>query len=220
MIVSRSKEKCEKAVADISAAGGTAKYVTGDMGDPQAVKDSVAATVAAFGGLDIAFNNAGITGNTQLPIFEADEADFEKVLSLNTRGVWYATKCQFAEMLKRGGGSIVVCGSVASIRGGMGRASAYYTSKHAVMGLVKQAAIDGGTRNVRVNAVLPGMIMTELVKHAFEVNPEKFNALAAVAPMKRVGRPEEVAAAVLFLCSDEASYITGVGLPVDGGNSI
>jgi NAD(P)-dependent dehydrogenase (short-subunit alcohol dehydrogenase family) len=187
----------------------------------QAIRRQCGTGDRRFGGrLDIAFNNAGMTGNTSTPIFDASEQDFEQVIDVNVRGVWYCTKYEFAEMVKCGGGSIVICGSTASLRGGVGRASAYYTSKHAVMGLVKQAAIDGATRNIRVNAVLPGMCMTELVVTGFANDPGKLKELADRIPMKRSAAPEEIANPVLFLASSEASYITGVGLSVDGGATI
>jgi NAD(P)-dependent dehydrogenase (short-subunit alcohol dehydrogenase family) len=220
MIAARRTEVGEAAVASIRKAGGEARFVATDMRDPQSVRTMVAATVDAFGGLDVAFNNAGITGDTSTAIGDADEALFEEVMAVNVRGVWHATKHEFRAMEQRGGGAIVICGSTAAIRGGAGRASAYYTSKHALMGLVKQAALDGATRNIRVNAVLPGMVMTDLVARGFETDQEKFKLLFSRIPMGRAGKPEEVARAVLFLASDDSSYITGVGLSVDGGTVI
>lgn len=220
MIAARGRAAGEAAVAAIVAAKGVARFVAADMSKPQSVKDMVTATVDAFGRLDIAFNNAGITGNTSTPIADADETEFDEVLSVNTRGVWYATKYEFREMVKRGGGAIVICGSTAAIRGGAGRASAYYTSKHALMGLMKQAALDGAQLNIRVNAVLPGLVMTELTHRGFANDQEKLKLLFSRIPMARAGRAEEIANAVLFLCSDEASYVTGVGLCVDGGTAI
>ena len=142
------------------------------------------------------------------------------MMNVNVRGVWYATKYAFAAMEERGGGAIVMCGSTAAIRGGAGRASAYYTSKHAVMGLTKQVAIDGATRNIRCNAVLPGLVMTDIIDKSFGNDPSKLELLKSMIPMKRPGRVEEIAQAVLFLASDDASYITGVGLSVDGGTTI
>ena len=220
MIAARRSNVGEAAVASINKAGGEARFVATDMRDPQSVRNMVAATVDAFGGHDVAFNNAGITGNTSTAIGDADEALFEEVMAVNVSGVWHATKHEFRAMEQRGGGAIVICGSAAAIRGGAGRASAYYTSKHALMGLVKQAALDGATRNIRVNAVLPGMVMTDLVATGFATDPEKFKLLFSRIPMGRAGKPEEVAKAVLFLACDDSSYITGVGLSVDGGTVI
>ena len=117
VIAARTRETGDAAVSAIADAGGQAHFIATDMSDRQSVKDMVAETVDVYGGLDIAFNNAGISGNTALPISDADEEDFDRVVALNVNGVWIATKYQFREMIKRGGGSIVICGSFASIRG-------------------------------------------------------------------------------------------------------
>jgi NAD(P)-dependent dehydrogenase (short-subunit alcohol dehydrogenase family) len=176
--------------------------------------------VARFGGLDIAFNNAGITGEVSATVPDADEATFDRVMAVNVKGTWLCMKYEIAEMLKRGGGVIVNCGSTAAIRGGAGRAGAYYASKHAIMGLTKQAAMEGATRNIRVNAVLPGMTLTELIEKGFAGDPEKQLLLFSRIPLARAAQPEEIASAVLWLASDESSYATGIGLPVDGGVTI
>ena len=220
MIAARRADVGAAAAAAIRKSGGEARFVATDMRDAASIRAMVEATVAAYGGLDVAFNNAGITGDTATPIFDANEETFDEVIAVNVRGVWLATKHEFKAMLRRGGGAIVICGSAAGIRGGAGRASAYYTSKHALMGLLKQAALDGATRNIRVNAVLPGMVMTDLVARGFAENEAKFKQLFSRIPMGRAGKPEEVAKAVLFLASDDSSFITGVGLPVDGGTVI
>jgi NAD(P)-dependent dehydrogenase (short-subunit alcohol dehydrogenase family) len=141
-------------------------------------------------------------------------------MNVNVRGVWYATKYEFRAMLERGAGAIVICASSAAIRGGAGRASAYYTSKHAVMGLMKQAAMDGAARNIRVNAVLPGLVMTDIIKKSFANDLSKLEMYKSRIPMQRPGETTEIAKAVLFLASDDAAYVTGVGLSVDGGATI
>jgi NAD(P)-dependent dehydrogenase (short-subunit alcohol dehydrogenase family) len=220
MIAARRRDVGEAAVAEINAAGGEARFVPTDMADPQSVRTMVAATIDAFGAIDVAFNNAGITGNTSTAIFDASEEEFDEVMSVNVRGVWHATKYEFREMMARGGGAIVNCGSTAAIRGGAGRASAYYTSKHAIMGLTKQAAIDGATRNIRVNAILPGLVMTDIVAKGFAHDQAKLQLLSSRIPMQRPGTADEIAKAVLFLASDDASYVTGIGLSVDGGTTI
>lgn len=219
-IAARRIDLGEAAVAAIAAEGGEARFIATDMMDAQSIKDMVAATVAAFGGLDVAYNNAGITGDTTVPIFDAGEEEFDDVMSVNVRGVWYATKYAFRAIQERGGGAIVLCGSTAAIRGGAGRASAYYTSKHAVMGLMKQVAIDGASRNIRCNAVLPGLVMTDIIQKSFAHDMTKLDLLKSRIPMGRPGEADEIAKAVLFLASDDASYVTGVGLSVDGGTTI
>ena len=208
-------------LAALAEIGSEARFIVADMADPQSVKDMIDTTVAAFGRLDVAYNNAGIFVQRPLAIWEADEADFEQVMAVNARGVWYAVKHQFREMMKTGGGAICICGSTASIRGGVaGRsASAYFTSKHAIMGLTKQAALDGASCNIRVNSVLPGLIETPMMATQY-IDPEKAAQRLQRIPMQRTGRPEEIAHAVLFLCSDEASYVTGAALSVDGGSTV
>jgi NAD(P)-dependent dehydrogenase (short-subunit alcohol dehydrogenase family) len=217
MIAARRRAEGDAAAAAITAAGGQAAFVATDVTDSRSVRDMVAACVEAFGGLDIAFNNAGITGQTSATIPDADEAVFDQVMAVNVKGVWLCMKHEIPVMLERGGGAIVNCSSTAGIRGGAGRAGAYYASKHAIMGLTGQAAMEGATRNIRVNAVLPGMVMTDLIATSFANDPDKLQLLFSRIPMARSGRPEEIAKAVLWLASDESSYVTGVGLPVDGG---
>lgn len=220
MIAARRTDVGEAAAQSIRDAGGEARFVAADMSDPASIKAMVDATVAAYGRLDIAFNNAGRTSNVAEPIHEANPEDFEDIIAVNTKGAWYACKYQFAEMLKVGGGSIIICGSMASIRGGTGKAAGYYTSKHAIMGLMKQVAMDGAKHNIRCNAVLPGLVMTEIVANKFaKVRTGLDNHFASI-PMGRPGEPEEIAAAAVFLSSKEASYITGAHLSVDGGYSV
>lgn len=221
VVAARRADLGDQTVDAIKAAGGEAYFIQTDMADPDSIAAMVAGTVEKYGTLDIAFNNAGITGDTTVPIFEASDTEFDDVMAINVRGVRHAIKHQFRVMMDKGGGSIIICGSTASLRGGAGRASAYYTSKHAVIGLMKQVAMDGASRNIRCNAVLPGMVMTETLRKSFENDTMgKLNLLKSRIPMGRPGLPEEIAAGVLFLASDEASYITGVGLSVDGGTVI
>jgi NAD(P)-dependent dehydrogenase (short-subunit alcohol dehydrogenase family) len=220
VIAARRPDVGAAAVEHIRKLGGEAHFVPTDMADPESVKRMVGATIERYGGLDVAYNNAGMTGDTSTAIDEADEAMFAQVMAVNTTGVWYATKYEFRAMKARGGGSIVICGSSASFRGGAGRASGYYTSKHALMGLMKQAALDGAAHNIRVNAVLPGLVMTELTAKGFANAQDKLKLFFSRIPMSRAGQVEEIANAVLFLASEDSSYITGVGLPVDGGATV
>ena len=203
-----------------SATVASRRFVETDVTNADSVRRMVRECVATFGGIDIAFNNAGITGEISAAVPDADEAMFDRVMAVNVKGTWLCMKHEIPEMLRRGGGVIVNCGSTAAIRGGAGRAGAYYASKHAIMGLTKQAAMEGATRNIRVNAVLPGMTLTELIEKGFAGDQEKARLLFSRIPMARAAQPEEIASAVLWLASDEASYVTGIGVPVDGGVTI
>lgn len=216
-IAARRRDVGEAAAASIADAGGEALFIAADMADTASIRAMVDRTVEIFGRLDIAFNNAGVPGETATPIGEADDDEFDRVMDINIRAVWLCTKYQFRTM--HDGGAIVICGSAAGIRGGMGGASAYYMSKHAVMGLMKQAATEGAKLGIRVNAVLPGMVLTDMTTNVFTTE-ESLKRFSSRIPMGRLARPEEVASAVLFLCSDDASYITGAGLSVDGGSTI
>jgi NAD(P)-dependent dehydrogenase (short-subunit alcohol dehydrogenase family) len=220
VIAARRRVEGEAAAAGIERDGGVVAFVETDVTSGASVERMVSECVERFGGLDIAFNNAGITGQVSATVPDADEATFDRVMAVNVKGTWLCMKYEIPEMLKRGGGVIVNCGSTAAIRGGAGRAGAYYASKHAIMGLTKQAAMEGAMRNIRVNAVLPGMTMTELIEKGFANDPEKQRLLFSRIPMARAAQPEEVANAVLWLASDESSYATGIGVPVDGGVTI
>ena len=179
------------------------------------MKEAVARTVAAFGSLDMAFNNAGIM---LPPVDSADETAeaFDKIVAVNLRGVWASMKQELVQMRAQGSGAIVNCSSLGGLVGGSGRAT-YHATKHGVLGQTKSIALQYGPHGVRVNAVCPGTIATPMVERmtaAGELDPE---ASAAGVALGRLGRPEEIAAAVLWLCSDAASYVTGVALPVDAG---
>jgi NAD(P)-dependent dehydrogenase (short-subunit alcohol dehydrogenase family) len=220
MIAARRRPEGEAAVALIEREGGVASFAETDVTRAQSVRDMVSACIERFGSLDIAFNNAGITGEVSAAIPDADEAEFDRVMAVNVKGTWLCMKYELPEMLRRGSGVIVNCGSTAAIRGGAGRAGAYYASKHAIMGLTKQAAMEGAPRNIRVNAVLPGMTRTEIIEKGFAGDPDKARLLFSRIPMARAAESEEIASAVLWLASDESSYATGIGLSVDGGVAI
>jgi len=220
LIAARRESEGEAAVARITADGGTARFVQTDVSDEASVRNMVAECERLFGGLDVAYNNAGITGSTGVPIVDADVNMFDQVMAINARGVWLSMKYEFEAMLRRGGGAIVNCSSTAGINGGTGNASAYYASKHAVIGMTKQVAAEGAARNIRVNAVLPGLVVTDITRNSFRDNPEKLERFYQRIPMTRAGDADEVASAVLWLCSEESSFITGAALPVDGGTVI
>ena len=198
-------------VALIEAAGGTAIFVPTDVAKAQDAEALVAATVASFGSLDFAFNNAGVltTGFTA----DVEEADFDRIISIDLKGVWLAMKYEILYMKAHGGGAIVNTASEAGLVG-TPMAGPYVAAKHAVVGLTKTAAGEYANMGIRINAIAPGAIATPMV---LNLPPEAQASLIAPQPLNRFGTPEEVAEAVLFLASDKASFIMGTVLSIDGG---
>lgn len=176
----------------------------------------VNATVAAFGRLDAAFNNAGIQ-NTLAETADATREDYDRVMSVNLRGVWACMKYQLQHMREQGSGAIVNCSSLGGLVGGAQRAN-YHAAKHGVIGLTKSAALEYAARNIRVNAVCPGLIWTPMADQmAASGQKEALDGMLQLIPMARHGQPEEIADAVLWLCSNTSSYVTGQSISVDGG---
>ena len=204
----------EATVELVRAGGGTAVFQRTDVTSAAEVEAVVAATVARFGRIDCAFNCAGIAG-VITPLADYPEEVFDRVMAVNVKGVWLCLQHQIRAMLAQGGGAIVNAASISGLRGSADVA-AYVASKHAVVGLTTSAARGYAARNIRVNAVCPGVIDTPLVRAAYG---DTFDpaSIAAAYPIGRLGRPEDVAAAVVWLCTDAASLVTGVALPVDGG---
>lgn len=199
-----------------SAVGGEARFERVDVSDPEAVAAMVDHALAHFGRLDVAVNNAGIGGPAAL-LADYTEAEWKRVIDINFHGVFYGMKHEIPAMLKSGGGAVV---NVSSILGTVAfpTAPAYVSAKHGVMGMTRTAAVEYATQNVRVNAVNPGFIATPMLTNAgIEEGNEMYEMLVGRHPMGRLGRPEEVAEAVLWLASDAASFVTGIGLLVDGG---
>ena len=201
------------AVAEqITARGGRALAVPTDVGDPGAVARLVRTTIDVFGRLDAAFNNAGGGGHPPTPLADVAVADFDTVVRINLRGIFLCMKYEIPAMRASGGGAIVNMSSTAGLRG-VGGIGAYVASKHGIIGLTKSVALDYARHGIRANAVAPGPIATERLVLP-EAQREQF---VRTIPVQRVGRPEEVAAAVIWLCSDQASFITGATIPIDGG---
>lgn len=205
-------EETARLVAD---AGGEALHVACDVTRPAEVEALVAAAVDAFGRLDCAHNNAGVEG-AYARTADCDEENFDRTCAVNLKGVYLCLKAEVAHLLDAGGGAIVNTASVAGVEGAK-NLPAYVASKHGVMGLTRTAALEYATRGIRVNAVCPGPIRTRMLEAIMEENPRMEPAMIAAVPMRRLGVPEEIAEAVVWLCSDRASYVTGQGLVVDGG---
>jgi NAD(P)-dependent dehydrogenase (short-subunit alcohol dehydrogenase family) len=199
----------------IREAGGEATFIKTDVSQAKEVEALVSGTVETYGRLDCAHNNAGIEGS-QAPIADSSEADFDRVISINLKGVWLCMKYEVMQMLKQGGGGAIV--NTSSVAGLVGFAgiTPYTASKHGVAGLTKAVALEYATAGIRVNAVCPGVIDTPMIER-FASDLQVRAQLLAQEPVNRLGTPQEVANAVAWLCSDEASFMTGVPMPVDGG---
>jgi NAD(P)-dependent dehydrogenase (short-subunit alcohol dehydrogenase family) len=195
--------------------GVDAIFVQVDVSRSHEVGAVVAKAVDTFGRLDCAFNNAGIGGAGRLT-HEYSEEEWNRVLAINLTGVWLCMKAEITQMLKQNGGAIVNTSSIMGLTGAI-RVAAYTAAKHGVAGLTKAAALEYGRHGIRINAVCPAPIYTPMLMSTFEQRPDVEERYARSEPLKRIGQPEEVGEAVAWLCSDRASYVTGLPMPVDGG---
>jgi NAD(P)-dependent dehydrogenase (short-subunit alcohol dehydrogenase family) len=214
VVSDRDADGARETVERIRAAGGEARCVPADVGEADQVEALVRETVAAYGRLDCAFNNAGIS-QYGTPIPDLAEEVWDRVLRVNLRGVFLCMKYEIPPMLRQGGGAIVNTASGYGLKGARGNA-AYVASKHGIVGLTKVAALENAQAGVRVNALCPGWTETPLIAARLQ-DPDFRARILASEPMGRVGRPEEIAAAAVWLCSDAASFVTGHALSVDGG---
>ena len=212
-----NEQAAQETVAQVNAAGGQAMTLTGDVTDSTVVRAMVAAVVAAYGRLDCAFNNAGIAG------FQVDasgkrthewaDESFDRMIGVNLKGVWLCMKHELSQMIAQGGGVIVNTGSIAGLVG-LRTSSAYVAAKHGVLGLTKTAALEYAGDNIRVNAVCPGYIETNMTVDTMR---RRGAEIMGQTPLGRMGKPEEIAEMVVWLASDRASYVTGACYNVDGG---
>jgi NAD(P)-dependent dehydrogenase (short-subunit alcohol dehydrogenase family) len=213
-----SKEGIEATVALINASGGQGIAIAGDVAEEADVATMVARTVSAFGRIDCAFNNAGVAGRSVGPVgqrtHELAQASVAKMFAINLMGVFLCLKHEITQMLKQGGGGAIV--NTASIAGLIGLATSahYVAAKHGVVGLTKSAAVEYAQDGIRVNCVNPGYIQTPMTKETME---ERFDEIMAKVPVRRLGQAEEIAEAVVWMCSDKASFMTGASHVVDGG---
>jgi NAD(P)-dependent dehydrogenase (short-subunit alcohol dehydrogenase family) len=214
-VVDRDAERGELVASEIRDKGGDSIFVCADVADEAQVEAMVARTVEAFGGLDLAFNNAGIEGATA-PTHECTRENWDRTIAVDLTGAWLCMRYEIPRLLERGGGSIVNNASVAGLVGFVG-IPAYTAAKHGILGLTKTAALEYAQQRIRVNAVCPGVIDTEMVERFTGHRPEAEQAMIAMEPVGRMGRPEEIADAVVWLLSDASSFVTGQAIAVDGG---
>lgn len=206
------------AAEGLVAAGHKAIGIRCDVADIDAVEAMVRETISTFGRLDAAFNNAGV----QSPVAETADAapeDYDRVMGVNLRGIWNCMKFELIEMRRQGSGAIVNNSSLGGLVG-VAERGIYHASKHGVVGLTKSAGLEYATKGIRINAVCPGIIATPMVTGMLETQPEAMAEMMKEVPMGRLGRAEEIADAVLWLCSPASSFVIGHALPVDGGYTV
>ncbi len=215
VIGNRNVQRGEETVSMIRDAGGIASFQRTDVLVAAEIETLVDHAVKTYGRLDLAFNNAGVEGDVA-SLVEQTEANYDAIMDVNVKGVWLSMKYEIPRMLEGGGGAIVNCSSVAGVVG-FPNVAIYIASKHAVIGLTKTAALEYSAQGIRINAVNPAVIDTEMVDRFVVGLNMKKDDLSTLHPIGRIGRAEEVAEAVLWLCSGRASFVTGHSLMVDGG---
>jgi NAD(P)-dependent dehydrogenase (short-subunit alcohol dehydrogenase family) len=215
VVVDVNAERGHETVSLIAERGGSGQFVRADVARADDVRGMIDTTVREHGRLDFAHNNAGVAG-ANLPVGELPEDEWDRVMSVMLRGVFLCMKYEIQAMLANGGGAIVNTASGAGLVGYPNQ-SAYVASKHGVLGLTKSAALEYGVRGIRINAVCPGTVWSPMVDAAVKASPRLQQQLEAMHPIGRLGTAEEIAAAVVWLCSSEASFVLGHALSVDGG---
>ncbi len=216
LVADLNLESAHETVIMVAETGGEASAFAMDVTVAAQVEAMVQMTVERYGRLDCAFNNAGIPGKVGTSVIDYEEEDWDRVIAVDLKGVWLGMKYELKQMLKQGSGVVVNTASIAGLVGLVG-SSPYVASKHGVVGLTKTAALEFAQQNIRVNAVCPGVFRTPLVEKIIAELPEREELYLSAQPIGRMGRPEELAEAVVWLCSDAASFVTGHAFPIDGG---
>lgn len=219
IIAARRENLGNEVVRDIESGGGKAIFVKMDIRVPSEIDRLFQEIRDRFGRLDVAFNNAGLSSSTVPPAAKITEEEWDDILNTNLRGTWLCMKQEVGMMLQQGGGVIVNTASILGMTGEYGLAS-YCASKHGIIGLTKTAALEYAHKNIRVNAVCPGPIRTAMLEAPAVHFPKMMDMLLAKTPMRRIGEPEEIAGAVLWLGSDASSFMTGKELVVAGGQGV
>ena len=215
VISGRREAEGQKAIEEIRAHGGDAAFIVADVDNETNVSQLIGFAVKKYGRLDMAVNNAGISNETKT-IGDSDPAKFQAMLQTNVMGVYLCMKYEIQQMLKNGGGSIVNLASIAGLNG-IPYAGPYAATKHAVVGLTKSGALDYATQNIRINAVAPGAIKTDIIAGSIVQGQYDEATISAMHPTARMGNPREIAHGIAWLLSDEASFVTGHILNIDGG---
>jgi NAD(P)-dependent dehydrogenase (short-subunit alcohol dehydrogenase family) len=219
VIASRGGAKGEEVIQEIKGMGEEGIFVKTDVSKEHQVKELVEQAVLKYGHLDFAFNNAGVEGKGARLAKETMET-WDEIMSINLKGVWLCMKYEIMQMLKQGGGGVIINNSSTSGLGGAPRLTIYSASKHGVIGLTKGAALEYIADNIRINAICPGIIKTPMHDERLQTTPGLEKIMMSMIPMRRFGKPEEVASAVMWMCSDEAAYMTGSTFLMGGGQAV
>lgn len=216
IMAARREQRGQEVVGQIAAFGGESMFVKTDVRNPADVDNLFKAIMSRYGRLDFAFNNAGVSTSHNPTVIKYEDDEWDRVMETNLRGIWLCMKHEIDIMKKQGGGVIVNTASILGVIGDWGLSS-YCASKHGSLGLAKTAALEYCKDNIRINTICPGPIMTEMLEKALPFMPKMLEVMASKTALRRVGEPEEIAGAALWLCTDKAAFMIGKEIAIDGG---